>query len=188
MGKLLRVDLTKGKIIEEQLKEEITKLYGGASGYSAKILWDELRQGVEPLSPDNKFIFSTGPLTGTLVPCSGSYNICFKSPLTGVWRQARSGGFFPAKLKHAGYDLIVLEGKSANPVYLSIQDGKAELKDAKSLWGLTTHETTKRIMEEIGDSDVGVACIGPAGEKLVRFANVMTIMIEQREDAAEVLF
>jgi len=173
IGKLLRVNLTKGKIVEEPLRSDIVENYLGCTGYAARLLWEEMPPRIDPLSPENKIIFSTGPLTGTLCPSGGSYHICFKSPLTGIWGESRSGGIFGPKLKFAGFDFVVIEGRSENPVYLRIDDGEAEIKSAEHLWGKTVHETTDALLEEIGDPGASIACIGPAGENLVRFASVM---------------
>ncbi|MEM1976836.1 MAG: aldehyde ferredoxin oxidoreductase N-terminal domain-containing protein, partial [Nitrososphaerota archaeon] len=125
-GKILRVNLSKKKVAEEELKPELLRLYLGGTGYAARILWDELERGVDPLSPENKLIACTGPLTGTLAPCSGSIEFAFKSPLTGIFGQTRAGGGFGPRLKYAGYDFIVIEGASDKPVYLSVINGSAE--------------------------------------------------------------
>ncbi|MEM2593257.1 MAG: aldehyde ferredoxin oxidoreductase family protein [Thermofilaceae archaeon] len=172
-GKMLRVNLSKKKIVEEELKPELLKLYLGGTGYAARIFWDELERGVDPLSPENKLIACTGPLTGTLAPCSGSIEFAFKSPLTGIFGQTRAGGGFGPRLKYAGYDFIVIEGASDKPVYLSVIDGSAEIRDASHLWGKTVHEATHMLIEEIGDPQASVACIGPGGEKLIRYASIM---------------
>ena len=179
-GKVLRVNLTKKKILSQNLREDIIDRYVGGTGYAARVLWEELEPGIDPLGPQNKLIFATGPLTGTLCPGSGSYEICTKSPLTGAWAESHSGGFFGPKLKFSGFDFVILEGRAEKPVYLWIHDGEAEIRDAKELWGKTVHETTDIVLEEIGDPEASVACIGPAGEKLVRFAAVMN----DRDNAA----
>ena len=172
-GKVLRVNLTTRKISRQPLRDDITRQYLGCVGYAARVLWEELKPGTEPLGPQNKLIFATGPLTGTLCPGSGSYEVCTKSPLTGGWAESRSGGFFGPRLKFAGFDYIILEGRSTKPVYLWVHDGEAEIRSAKELWGKTVHETTEMVLEEVEDPEASVACIGQAGEKLVRFAAVM---------------
>jgi len=172
-GKILRVNLSKKKVAEEELKPELLRLYLGGTGYAARILWDELERGVDPLSPENKLIACTGPLTGTLAPCSGSIEFAFKSPLTGIFGQTRAGGGFGPRLKYAGYDFIVIEGASDKPVYLSVIDGSAEIRDASHLWGKTVHEATHMLIEEVGDPQASVACIGPGGERLIRYASIM---------------
>ncbi len=159
--------------MEEKLRLDLLKLYLGGTGYAARILWDGLERGIDPLSPENILIACTGPLTGTLTPCSGSVEFAFKSPLTGIFGQSRAGGSFGPKLKYAGYDFIIIEGASEKPVYLSIIDGSAEIRDASHLWGKTVHEATDILLEEIGDLNAAAACIGPGGEKLIKYASIM---------------
>nr|MDO8082778.1 aldehyde ferredoxin oxidoreductase family protein [Candidatus Freyarchaeota archaeon] len=173
LEKILRVDLSKGKITTEELKEETQKKYLGGSGLAARILYDELKPGIDPLGPKNKLVFATGPLTGTKAPSSGRHLVAAKSPLTGAWGEATSGGFWGAELKFAGFDAIVVEGKSEAPVYLWINDGEAVLKDASSIWGKSVYQTEDIIRESLDDKKVKVASIGPAGEKLVKIACIM---------------
>ncbi|MFX1509457.1 MAG: aldehyde ferredoxin oxidoreductase family protein [Promethearchaeota archaeon] len=179
-GKVLRVNLSKNKILIEKVREDLIDKYLGCTGYAAGVLWEELKPGIDPLGPQNKLIFATGPLTGTLCPGSGSYEICTKSPLTGGWAESRAGGYFGPKLKFAGFDFVILEGKAKEPVYLWVHDGEAEIRDAKHLWGKPVYDTTDLVLEMIDDPEASVACIGPAGEKLVRFAAVMN----DRDNAA----
>ncbi|MGQ9720872.1 MAG: aldehyde ferredoxin oxidoreductase family protein [Candidatus Jordarchaeum sp.] len=173
LGKILRVNLSKSKITTEEFKEEVQKKYLGGSGLAAKILYDELKPGIDPLGPENKLVFATGPLTGTRVPSSGRHLIAAKSPLTGIWGEATSGGFWGAELKFAGFDAIVVEGKSEKPIYLWIKNGEAELKDAGKIWGKNVYQTEDIIRESLGDSKIIVSSIGPAGEKLVKIACIM---------------
>jgi len=170
VGKTLRVNLTNGKVLKESLNRKFVHKFLGGVGYAAKVLWDELKPGVDPLSPENKLIMITGPLTGTLCPGSGSFSVCFKSPLTDVWGESRCGGDWGPELKFAGFDLIVLEGKSERPVYVWICDGETEIRSAKDLVGKNIPETERILREEVGDYEAKVASIGPAGEKLIRFA------------------
>lgn len=170
---ILRVDLTKGKITIEKLKEETKKKYLGGAGLAAKILYEELKLGIDPLGPENKLVFATGPLTGTKAPSSGRHLVAAKSPLTGMWGEATSGGFWGAELKSAGFDAIIIEGKSEKPVYLWIEDGEAELKDAGKIWGKDVYQTEDMIRESLGDKKIIVSSIGPAGEKLVKIACIM---------------
>jgi len=172
IGKILRVNLTKGEWRVEELDRNIAEKFIGGRGLGSKILYDEIDPKVDPLSPDNKLILATGPLTGTSASAAGRYMAITKSPLTGTIACSNSGGHFGAELKFAGFDLIVIEGKSKDPVYLYIEDGKVEIRDAKHLWGKTTHEATDQILSET-DMDARVACIGPAGEKFVRFACII---------------
>jgi len=172
IGKVLRVDLTKRESKVEELDQKLAAKFIGGRGLGSKILFDEIGPKVDPFSPNNKLIMATGPLTGTSASAAGRYMVVTKSPLTGTIACSNSGGHFGAELKFAGFDLIIFEGKAKEPVYLYIEDGKAEIRDAKTLWGKTTHETTDQILSET-DMDARVACIGPAGEKLVRFACVI---------------
>lgn len=172
-GEYLRIDLSSKKVTRCLLSEEQIRPFIGCSGYAVKMLWDELEAKVDPLSPGNKVIFSTGPVAGTLCPSGGSYELCFKSPLTGAWCQSRSGGGFGPKLKYAGYDFIVIEGKAENPVYIWIHDKEAEIRDASHLWGKGVECVTEKIHREIDDLDASVAIIGQAGENLVKFAAVI---------------
>ena len=159
MGKILRVDLTSGNISEESTREEDRKMFLGGSGLATKYLFDEVPKGADPLGPDNELIFMTGPLTGTESPSAGRYCVVTKSPLTGFWGEANSGGNWGVYLKISGFDGIIFKGISPKPVYLLIDDGKAELRDAKHLWGKGVSETDRLIKEELGE-DCNVATIG----------------------------
>jgi aldehyde:ferredoxin oxidoreductase len=170
VGKLLRVNLTTGNLQIEEINQSELRKYMGGIGYAVKMLYQEMPGGVDPLSPDAKVILATGAVTGTLCPSGGSYEVCYKSPLTSTWNQARSGGSFGPKLKFAGFDFVVIEGKAEEPVYLFIQDGKAEIRPAKHLWGLNIEETTDTLIRETDELDISVAAIGPAGENGVIYA------------------
>ncbi len=172
-SRLLRIDLSEAKVSVEDIVPEILRKFIGGVGYGAKLLYDELPAGIDPLGPENKLAFVTGPLTGTGAPGSGSVEVCFKSPLTGVWAEARSGGEWGGAFKKAGYDFLVIEGKSKEPKYIVIDDGKVELRPAAKLKGKTTSEKQKIIREELKDDKFETLAIGPAGENLVRFANIM---------------
>ncbi|MCL1836479.1 MAG: aldehyde ferredoxin oxidoreductase family protein [Treponema sp.] len=171
-GTILRVNLTNGEIKKEHLNTADANAFVGARGLGTKIFCDEVSPKVDPLGPDNKLIFMTGPLTGTFAACGGRYEVVAKAPLTGTIGAANSGGHFGPELKFAGYDGIIIEGVSKKPVYLYINDDKVELRDAGKLWGKTTHEATDIINNEVS-AEAKVACIGPAGENLVLFATVM---------------
>jgi aldehyde:ferredoxin oxidoreductase len=172
MGKILRVNLSKSKITEEFPDENTLKMFLGGSGLATKYLFDEVKKGIDPLGPENKLIFMTGPLTGTPSPSTGRYIVVAKSPLTGLWGQANSAGFWGTNFKRSGFDGVIFEGISPKPVYLVTDEGKVELKDAKHLWGRNTSETTRLIREEHGER-FRVACIGIAGENLVKYAAVI---------------
>jgi aldehyde:ferredoxin oxidoreductase len=172
MGKILRVDLANGNITEEFPDEQTLKMFLGGAALATKYLFNELKTGIDPLGPENKLIFMTGPLTGTPSPSTGRYSVVAKSPLTGIWGQANSAGFWGRDFKRSGFDGVIFEGVSPKPVYLVTNEGKYELRDASHLWGKNTSETTRLIKEELGEK-FNVACIGIAGEKLVKYAAVM---------------
>ncbi len=172
-GKLLRVNLTEGKISVEDIPEEILLKYIGGRGLAVKYLWDELPRGIDPLSPENKLIFATGPLTGTPTTSSGKLLIAAKSPLTGGYGDGNVGTHVTVHLKKAGYDAIIFEGKSPKPVYLYIEDDKVELKDASEYWGKGTFEVIKKLKEKHG-TKAGYLAIGPGGENGVRYAVIVS--------------
>lgn len=171
-GKLIRVNLTDKVIKVENLNMDYAKEYIGGRGLGTKYLYEEIDPQIDALSPENKLIFMTGPVTGTYATCAGRFNVVAKAPLTGTIGAANSGGYFGPELKFAGYDGIIFEGKSNKPVYLHINDDLIELKDASHIWGKNVFETTDMLLNE-NEEDAKVACIGPAGEKLVLFAAVM---------------
>lgn len=172
-GKILRVSLNDQKIKKEVVDPDLMKKYLGGVGYAAKLLYDELSNEIDPLGEGNKLIFATGPLTGTQAPGSGNIEVCFKSPLTGGWAESRSGSDWGQNLKEAGYDLLIVEGRSDEPVYLMIEDGRVELKPAENLATKTTSEKFNVIRDELGDDEFEIAIIGNAGEKRVRYATIM---------------
>ena len=170
---ILRVNLSGGKIKKEPLDESLAKAFLGGRGVALKLFCDEVPPGIDPLGEQNKLVFMTGPLTGTAAPTAGRYDVVAKSPLTSLFGAASAGGHFGAELKFAGYDGVIIEGVAAKPTALVIRDGGVELRDASHLWGSSTTETEKILREELGDRKVKVACIGPAGENLVRFAAII---------------
>lgn len=178
-GQLLRINLSEEEANIEKLDRDLAKDYIGARGLGTKFFYDEVDPQVEPLSSENKLIFATGPLTGTAAVSGSRYNVVTKSPLTGGIAASNSGGYLPAELKYAGYDLVIFEGKAERPVYIVIDDDQVEIKPAEQLWGTTTLETDTQLREKHGDN-FKIAAIGPAGENLVKFACVMN----DRERAA----
>jgi aldehyde:ferredoxin oxidoreductase len=172
-GRILRVDLSSQRLATEELPENFYRQYFGGEGFVGYFLLKELPRRADPLSPDNKLIFATGPLTGAPVGGCGRHSVGGKSPLTGAFGEAEAGGYWGAELKMAGFDAIIVEGEAEKPVYLFIQDGEAHLRDARHLWGMKTLESQNAIREELGDTGIRVAQIGPAGENLVRFACVV---------------
>lgn len=171
-GKLLRVDLSKGKVSTEPIDPTLAKAYIGARGWGIRYLLDEVDPGCDPLGSENKMVLACGPLTGTAAPTGARYVITTKSPLSGAITVSNSGGYFPAELKKTGFDMILIEGISEKPVYLWIDGEHAELRSAEHLWGKTTHETDDILRSET-DEKAKTAVIGPAGENRVLFAAVM---------------
>ncbi|MDP2729189.1 MAG: aldehyde ferredoxin oxidoreductase family protein [Dehalococcoidales bacterium] len=173
-GQRLKVYLTEGKIVKEPLSEELRLNYLGGRGLNSKTLFDELKPGVDPLSPDNVFMVGIGPLNGTATPTCGRWTVTAKSPLTGILGDGNGGGDFASELKFAGYDQIVFYGRSPKPVYLWVNDDRVELRDASHLWGKTNGDTNKMLWEGLGDREVRVLSIGPAAENLVRITKVFS--------------
>ena len=177
-GKILHVDLSKGQTREEPLNWEWVKKFIGGKGLGIRYLYDLVAPGTDPFSPENVIIFMTGPLTGTVASTVSRMANITKSPLTGTLSDSYSGGYFPAELKFAGFDGVIVSGRSSKPVYLSIKDGWGELKDAIHLWGKGTFEATDMIVRECGGNPARylegpkVGCIGPAGESKVRYAAI----------------
>lgn len=175
-GKILRVNLTNGKISDVDTSAYVPQFIGGA-GICTKIVWDEVPAATKAFDEANKVVFMTGPMGGTLAPAASRTHIGFKSPLTypgEYFVRSNFGGHWGAELKFAGYDGIIIEGKSTKPVYLWISDGKTEIRDAASYWGKGVYATETAIWKDIGSMDAKIAAIGPAGENLVRFAAIGT--------------
>jgi aldehyde:ferredoxin oxidoreductase len=172
MGTILRVDLTKGKTAFEPLNKQWARDFIGGRGLGIRYLLEEVDPKCDPLSPENALVMMTGPLTGTLAPTGARYMVITKSPLTGAITCSNSGGQFPAMLKRSGVDGVIFTGRSPEPVYLWLDEGRAELRSATHLWGKDTHQTTDQLLEET-DRVAKVACIGPAGERGVLFAGIM---------------
>jgi aldehyde:ferredoxin oxidoreductase len=172
LGKILHVDLNAAKVWDEPLNESYARDFVGGSGLAARYLYDMIDANTDPLSPEAPLFFLTGPLVGTSLTSAGRYSVCARSPLTGIWGEANSGGFFGPELRYAGYDGILITGRSENPVWLSIVDGKAELHDASDLWGSDIYVTQERLHQLMGDTKVRVACIGVAGENLVKISGI----------------
>jgi aldehyde:ferredoxin oxidoreductase len=171
-GRLLRVNLTEGKIRDEEIPEEEARRFIGGRGLAIKYLMEGMDPKAGPLSPENLLIMATGPLTSTPAPTGNRYMVVTKSPLTGALSNSNAGGVFPTMMKRSGYDLFVFEGRAEKPVYLYVDERHAELRDATHLWGLDTHQTDDAIRSETAD-DASVACIGPAGENLVLIAAIL---------------
>jgi aldehyde:ferredoxin oxidoreductase len=172
-GKILNIDLTHSKIKVEGLKEEWLNQFIGGSGLGAKYLFEMTNEKTDPLGPENPLIFMTGPFTGTSVPLSGRHAVVSRSPLTGIFGESDVGGTWGAQLKKAGFDGIILTGKSPKPSYLWIDDGKVEIREATHLWGKDTYDIDSILKSETHEKAV-VSAIGQAGENQVLFASVMT--------------
>ena len=170
MGKLLRVNLSIKKIESEELNFVYAKDFIGGSGLGIRYAYDEIKPDVDPLSPDNKIFFMTGPVTGTSLGTAGRIQVIYKSPLTGILCDSSSGGHWGADLKKCGYDGLIIEGSSDSPVYLYINNGKAELRDAEKYWGMTFYKARDQLLKEIGDEKARVMAIGPAGENQVLYS------------------
>jgi aldehyde:ferredoxin oxidoreductase len=171
-GTILRVDLTKEKIKKRSLPKEWCAKFIGGSGINDYILWKEVTPKIKPLDPENRLIFGVGPLGGTNVPLGTKIRVTSLSPLTGLFGDSSSGGFWGSELKYAGYDHLVVQGRSTKPVYLLINDDQVEIRDAKHLWGLDVHETNNMLEKDLG-KEYKVASIGPGGEHLARTANII---------------
>jgi len=172
-GKILRVNLTAGTVKSEPLNMEWAHAYLGSRGLGSKYLISEIDPKVDPLSPENKLIWATGPLTGTMASTGGRYTVITKGPLTGAIACSNSGGYWGAELKMAGWDMVIVEGKSPTPVYLYINDDVAELRDASSLWGQSVWKTEEALKTSLQDPLTRVSSIGPAGENGVLYAAIV---------------
>ncbi|MBN2439432.1 MAG: aldehyde ferredoxin oxidoreductase family protein, partial [Deltaproteobacteria bacterium] len=171
-GKILHIDLTVQEWRVEEPGEKWYRTYMGGSAFASYYLLKLLKPGIDPLSPENVLIFACSVVTGAPISGWNRYTVAAKSPLTHAFGESEAAGFFGPELKFAGFDAIVIRGRAAKPVYLFIRDGEVQFRDAKDVWGLDNYKTLLRIQEEVGDQRVRVASIGPAGERLIRFANV----------------
>ncbi|MDD5189567.1 MAG: aldehyde ferredoxin oxidoreductase family protein [Dehalococcoidales bacterium] len=169
-GKLLRIDLTRRQTAVEDIDLKLARQFIGGRGYGAKLLFDELKPFTDPLSPENKIIYATGPVTGTPVLGANRYVVVTKSPETGLFLDSYSGGCFAPEMKFAGYDFMIIEGKSSAPVSLWIKDDRIEFHDAAHLWGKNAWDAETQLKKDVGDPTARVSVIGPAGEKLSNLA------------------
>jgi aldehyde:ferredoxin oxidoreductase len=173
LNKLLYVDLSQGRLRDEALPEDHARQFVGGSGLAARIIHDMVGPDTDPLGPQNPLVFMTGPFVGTAVPSSGRYSVCALSPLTRIWGEGNSGGFFGPELRFAGYDGVVITGCSEKPVWLSIVEGKPQLHDASGIWGSDSYATQEKVRQALGEQKARVACIGAGGENEVKMAAVM---------------
>jgi aldehyde:ferredoxin oxidoreductase len=170
------VDLTRGSVTTRTLPEDLYRRYPGGSALAAYLLWQHIGPGADPLGPDNVLVMAVSPLTGLAISGQSRMTACARSPLTGAIGDSQCGGFFPAEMRAAGADAVVFTGQAPEPVYLWLNDGRAELRPARHLWGKTTGEVDRRLKEEVGDAKAEVAQVGPAGENRVRFAAIMNMV------------
>ncbi len=170
-GSILRVNLSEGKITRLPTPTDVIRDYIGGRGFGAYFLYHEVPAHADPLGPENKLIISTGPLSGLMIPGAGKCDFTTKSPLTGGYAGSSLGGLFTAEMKYAGIDSIILEGISPKPVYLFIDDQKAELRDASEYWGKGSITVERMFKEKLGE-EFQVAVIGPGGENLVSYASI----------------
>lgn len=172
VGVDLEIDLSLGQIERKGRDPKLLEAYLGGKGTNAKILWERVPPEVDPLSPNSLLIVGTGALVGTMIPAANRTIITFRSPVTGLHALSAMGGAFGVELKHAGYDTIIISGKSPTPVYLWINNDKVELRDASHLWGKDTWETQRILQDELKEDKVQILCVGPAGEKIVYMATI----------------
>ena len=173
MGRICRIDLTERKSWVEPLPYETARDFLGGSGLGIKLLYDLVPPGTDPLGPNNALIFAPGPLTGTSAPSASRMAVVSRSPLTGAVAMANAGGWFPAEIKFAGYDAIVIQGAATEPVYVSIEDERVRFHSAELLWGTRTFDCEVLVQEELNDRNTRVACIGPAGERLSLISSII---------------
>lgn len=172
-GKILKVDLTEKETSDIELSEEKAKKFLGGSGLAASFLYEHMSEDLDPLGPENPLVFMAGPFVGARVPSAARHAVCAKSPLTGIWGESTSGGFFGTILKMAGYDGVIIFGKAEDPVYISILDGEVSIEDASEYWGEGFYETREALKDEVGSDRARVSAIGLAGENLVKYAAIM---------------
>ncbi|MGA2767846.1 MAG: aldehyde ferredoxin oxidoreductase family protein [Candidatus Bathyarchaeia archaeon] len=172
-GKFLHVNLSKRKAVADAYEASVARCFLGGRGFAAKILWDELKQGIDPFSPENKLVFAAGPLTGFSLPSSGKLVVASKSPLTGGYGDGNIGTLAAVQMRRAGYDAVIVEGRAKKPMFLVVRDESTEFLDAEDLWDLNSFETERRLSSIYG-RNAGILCIGQAGENLVRYATIVS--------------
>ena len=168
-GRILRIDLTKQKFTSQNFDEAFARKYLGGNGFAAQILYDGLKPGIDPFAPENIVVFAVGPITDSSVPSTSRGYAATKSPLNGLFFDSTFGGRFAITQKRTGFEAIVISGKSSSPIYLVIDESGAQFKPAGSLWGKLTRDTVEAL-QVVEGQDADAVAIGPAGEKLVRFA------------------
>ncbi|OYT66679.1 MAG: hypothetical protein B6U65_05075 [Candidatus Wolframiiraptor sp. EX4484-121] len=169
-GKIAWINLTAQSVRVDEFHEGFARKYLGGVGFGIKLVSDVVTRNVNPLSPRNVLVLSTGPYQAASIASAGRWSACSRSPLTGYWGESNAGGHGGPELKRAGFDALAIVGRAKKPVFLWVNDGKIEFRDASRIWGMDTAEATDALKEEVGDRDASVATIGPAGENLVRYA------------------
>lgn len=172
-GKILRINLTHQTMKIEKTSQEHARRFIGGTGYAGYLLYQEVQEGTEPLGPENKLYFCTGPVTGTVWPTAGRMAVVSKSPLTGIWAESHVGGHFGPEMKFAGYDFLIIEGEAETPTIISIVDDEIQFHSGKPYWGLKTLKTSSSIRRDLAQPHGHIAAIGPAGENLVRYSAIM---------------
>lgn len=172
-GKLLQVDLSARETKTLELEADDLRRFIGGASLGARLVYPRVEANMDPLAADSPLVFAVGPFTGTTIPMVSRFAVCGISPLTGIWGEATSGGVFPFRLKASGFDGVFITGKADRPVYLYINDGKAEIREASHLWGKDTYQVQTILKDELKDTGVSITCIGPAGENLVKYACIM---------------
>jgi len=173
IGQLLRVNLNNKGISKEELREDLAREFVGGVGLSARILYEELPPGIDPLGPENKLVMMTGPVNGTMIPAASRSSFCAKSPYTKSFFHSIFGGFLGPELKFAGYDGLIVEGQADRPVYIWIDDDRVEIRDASHLWGKDPFTAEDTLRKEIGDEEIHIATIGLAGEEKAPYAMIL---------------
>ena len=169
-GKVAWINLGSRSVVVREFGEEYAKKYLGGVGFGIKLVSEAITRSISPLSPRNILVFATGPYQAAAIASSGRWSACSRSPLTGYWGESNAGGHGGPALKRAGFDAIAITGRASRPTYLLIHDGEIEFRDASRYWGMDTAEVIDALKEDIGDKDVSIAAIGPAGENLVKYA------------------
>ena len=172
MQPILKIDLTHGTIESWQIPTKWQEQYLGGASLAARILYDSLTRELDPFAPEAPLLYLTGPLSGTLGPSVGRFVVCGKSPLTGIWAESNCGGFWGPELRFSGFDGLWVTGKAERPVYLWLNDGQIEIRDASPLWGKETYTTQDAVKTELGNPRARVLVIGPAGEQGVLYAGM----------------
>lgn len=176
-GKILRIDLANAIVRVQPTEKRLMTRFLGGRGFNSKRIYDEIPRKVDPLSPQNKLFFATGPLVGTSFPLGARFNVSAKSPQTNILGDSNAGGHFAAEMKFAGYDQIIIEGKSPEPIYIFIEDQEVKIMDAEHLVKKDIYETTEMVKKDLADETIQIATVGPAAENGVLYAGIFTNLV-----------